>query len=159
MENVIARNHSPYFLRISKRNHVRTIWFFNQNFRFSQVNDKHPSCFLYFSKKDISLRTDNGHLRSAFCSKKIPQNRNVGAVHDSKFQIAWYFVPFLQFAGCARGGSDLGEECRVGTPPALHPTPKMTCAFFNTTSILQGKKTLCFICVEVNHETRLKNSR
>ena len=119
------------------------------------------SVILDFFKKDTSLRTNNGHLKSAFCSKKIPQNRNVGAVHDSKLQIVlWYFVPFLQFAGCARGGSDLGVECRVGNPhppPPNAPTPpKMTCEFL-IQLVFCKKKSSCFICVEVNHETRLKN--
>ena len=80
-------SHSPYFLRISKRNGANHM-IFQPEFQVSQVNDKHPYCFLLlFSYSDNSLRTDNGHLRSAFCSKKIPQNRNVGAVHDIKLQI------------------------------------------------------------------------
>ena len=53
-------------------------------------------------------------------------------------------------------GADLGEDCRVA-PPRPTTTTKDDLRRFNTIGILQEKKGLCFICVEVNHETMLKN--
>ena len=53
-------------------------------------------------------------------------------------------------------GADLGEDCRVA-PPDPPPPPKMTCDFLIQLVFCKKKKALCFICVEVNHETRLKN--
>ena len=51
-------------------------------------------------------------------------------------------LKFLQFAGCARGGSDLGVQ--GGQPPLPPPkrtnTTKDDLRIFNTTGILQEKK-------------------
>lgn len=53
-------------------------------------------------------------------------------------------------------GADLGEDCRVALPrPTI--TTNDDLRLFSTIGILQEKKALCFICVEVNHDTRLKN--
>ena len=32
-----------------------------------------------------TLETVNGHLRIALCTKKIPQNGNVGVINDNKW--------------------------------------------------------------------------
>ena len=58
-------------------------------------------------------------------------------------------VQAKQVFGCSTG-ADLGGGCRGCAPP---PHPRDDLRFSNTTGILQTKKTMWFIGVEVEKET------
>ena len=53
-----------------------------------------------YLRRTTGTETVNRHLRLALCSEKIPQNGNIGALHDTKLQYFECFVVFLQFAEC-----------------------------------------------------------
>ena len=63
-------NHSPYFLRISKRNGANHL-IFQPEFQVSQVNDKHPSSFLLLFSYSLFLQegklSENGQRTLEKC--------------------------------------------------------------------------------------------
>ena len=102
----------------------------------------------------LTSRDKRSELNCAFCSLRKEENSINNTTHNTwrRSSISFSHHLFWLTNRCV-SGADLGGGCRGCAPPPPR-LPEMTCGFLIQLVFCKQKKTMWFIGVEVEQETR-----